>query len=75
MQAILPPVLFRVLVPAVCKQKKATVCKQRNHRLLGTDTEIASTETSTLKETPSLSFLCATAHEALFLNLDVFMQS
>lgn len=75
MQAILPSVVFTVLVSAVCKQKKATVCKQRYCRLHGTDTEIASAEISTLKETASLSLLCAIAHEALFLNLDIFMNS
>lgn len=67
MQAISPSVVFTVLVSAVCKQ--------RNCRLRGTDTEIASTEISTLKETASLSLLCAIAHEVLFLNLDIFMNS
>jgi len=75
MQAIVPPVVFREPVSALCKQKKATVCKQKNCRLLGSNTEIANTETSTLKETASLSLLHAAVHEALFLNLGVFMNS
>lgn len=52
-QAVLPPGVCRELVSAVCKHKEAAVCTQRNCRLLQTDTEIAGTETSTLKETAS----------------------
>jgi len=72
MLAILPPGVFRMLVNCCLQAEKG---RQRNCRLLGTNTEVASTETSPFEKLPSLSLLCTIVHEVLLFSSNMLMNS